>query len=59
VALGKTLATDIRKQMALKNQNIEHRFDGVDPITGFYLKTLFSGKCWVVEVLRRQLKGWP
>ena len=44
VELGKTLATDIRKQMALKNQNNEHRFDGVDPITGFYLKTLFSGK---------------
>jgi glucose-6-phosphate isomerase len=44
VELGKTLATDIRKQMALKNQNKEHRFDGVDPITGFYLETLFSGK---------------
>jgi len=44
VELGKTLATDIRKQMALKNQNNEHRFDGVDPITGFYLETLFSGK---------------
>jgi glucose-6-phosphate isomerase len=44
VELGKTLATDIRKQMALKNQNNEHRFDSVDPITGFYLETLFSGK---------------
>jgi glucose-6-phosphate isomerase len=44
VELGKTLATDIRKQMALKNQNKEHRFDDVDPITGFYLETLFSGK---------------
>ncbi len=44
VELGKTLATDIRKQMALKNQNKEYRFDGADPITGFYLKTLFSGK---------------
>jgi glucose-6-phosphate isomerase len=44
VELGKTLATDIRKQIALKNQNHEHRFDGVDPITGFYLETLFSSK---------------
>ncbi|MGD9107509.1 MAG: glucose-6-phosphate isomerase, partial [Desulfobacterales bacterium] len=44
VELGKTLATDIRKQMAIKNQNREHRFDDVDPISGFYLETLFSGK---------------
>jgi len=44
VELGKTLATGIRKQMALKNQNHEHRFDGVDPITGFYLETLFPDK---------------
>jgi glucose-6-phosphate isomerase len=44
VELGKTLATDIRKQMALKNQNNEHRFDDVDPITKFYLETLFSAK---------------
>ena len=44
VELGKTLATDIRKQMALKNQNNEHCFDDVDPITEFYLETLFSGK---------------
>jgi glucose-6-phosphate isomerase len=44
VELGKTLATDIRKQMALKNQNHEYCFDDVDPITGFYLETLFSGK---------------
>jgi len=44
VELGKTLATDIRKQMAKKNQSIDHRFDGIDPITRFYLETLFSGK---------------
>jgi glucose-6-phosphate isomerase len=44
VELGKTLATDIRKQMALKNQNNEHCFDYVDPITKYYLETLFSVK---------------
>jgi glucose-6-phosphate isomerase len=44
VELGKILATDIRKQMAIKNINSEHSFDHVDPITKFYLETLFSGK---------------
>jgi glucose-6-phosphate isomerase len=44
VELGKTLATDIRKQMALKNQGNEHGFDDADPITRFYLETLFSEK---------------
>ena len=43
VELGKTLATDIRKQMAIKNQSPDHSFDGIDPITRFYLDTLFSG----------------
>ena len=43
VELGKTLATDIRKQTAIKNQSTEHSFDGTDPITRFYLDTLFSG----------------
>jgi len=43
VELGKTLATDIRKQMAAKNQNSDHRFEGLDPISEFYLDTLFSG----------------
>jgi glucose-6-phosphate isomerase len=43
VELGKTLATDIRKQTAIKNQSTEHSFDGTDPITRFYLETLFSG----------------
>ena len=43
VELGKTLATDIRKQMAIKNQSPDHSFDGTDPITRFYLDTLFSG----------------
>jgi len=44
VELGKTLATDIRKQMALKNQSNDHHFDGIDHITRFYLDTLFSGR---------------
>lgn len=42
VELGKTLATDIRKQMAIKNQSPDHSFDGIDPTTRFYLDTLFS-----------------
>jgi len=44
VELGKILATDIRKHMALKNQISEHSFDNVDPITKFYLEALFSHK---------------
>ncbi len=44
VELGKILATDIRKQMAIKNINSEHSLDHVDPITKFYLETLFLGK---------------
>ncbi len=44
VELGKTLASNIRKQIAIKNQNSEHRFDGVDPISRFYLDMLFSGE---------------
>jgi len=43
VELGKTLATNIRKQMVIKNQSSEHLFNDVDPITRFYLETLFSG----------------
>jgi glucose-6-phosphate isomerase len=41
VELGKTLASDIRKQMALKNQDNEHGFYDADPITRFYLESLF------------------
>lgn len=44
VELGKTLASNIRKQMALKNQDNRHRFNGVDPVSRFYLDMLFSGK---------------
>ncbi|MDH4012306.1 MAG: glucose-6-phosphate isomerase, partial [Desulfobacterales bacterium] len=42
VELGKILATDIRKEMAMKNQDQSHTFENVDPITKFYLNTLFS-----------------
>jgi len=44
VELGKKLASGIRKEMAAKNQNTDHRFDQSDAITKFYLETLFSGK---------------
>ena len=43
VELGKTLATDIRKEMAYRNQDPSHSFDKVDPISTFYLNKLFSG----------------
>jgi len=43
VELGKILATDIRKEMAMKNQDKSHTFENVDPISNFYLNTLFSG----------------
>lgn len=43
VELGKTLATDIRKQIAAKNRNPEHCFENLSPIAEFYLNTLFSG----------------
>jgi len=44
VELGKKLASGIRKEMAAKNQDTDHRFDQSDAITKFYLETLFSGK---------------
>ncbi len=42
VELGKTLASGIRQQMAAKNQNSNHRFEEQDPITEYYLNSLFS-----------------
>jgi glucose-6-phosphate isomerase len=41
VELGKILATDIRKEMAIKNQDKSHSFETVDPISKFYLDALF------------------
>jgi len=43
VELGKILATDIRKEMAQKNKDKAHTFENVDPISKFYLNTLFFG----------------
>ena len=44
VELGKTTATRIRKEIELKNEKKDHRFDTLDPITRFYLDTLFAGE---------------
>jgi glucose-6-phosphate isomerase len=42
VELGKTTAGRIRKEIEQKNEREDYRFDAVDPITRFYLNTLFS-----------------
>lgn len=44
VELGKRVASDIRNEIAAKNENSDHQFDRVDPITRFYLGRLFSGR---------------
>ena len=44
VELGKTMASGIRKQMAMKNENPGHTFDSTDPISRYYLDILFSGE---------------
>ncbi len=44
VELGKTMASGIRKEIATKNENNCHCFEGLDPIAKFYLETLFAGK---------------
>ena len=44
VELGKTTATRIRKEIELKNDQQNHHFDTLDPITRFYLNTLFHGE---------------
>lgn len=44
VELGKKLATNIRNEMALKNEQKDHQFESMDVITKFYMDTLFSGK---------------
>ncbi|MBW2406486.1 MAG: glucose-6-phosphate isomerase [Deltaproteobacteria bacterium] len=43
VELGKILATDIRKKMAKKNLDESYTFENIDPLSKFYLDTLFSG----------------
>ncbi|MEW6079810.1 MAG: glucose-6-phosphate isomerase [Thermodesulfobacteriota bacterium] len=42
VELGKVLADGLRKQMAEKNKNAAHQFDGVDPISRHYLEMLMK-----------------
>jgi glucose-6-phosphate isomerase len=44
VELGKTIADDLRKEVARKNVDRYHNFNDLDPITQFYLDTLFKGK---------------
>ncbi|MBU2623867.1 MAG: glucose-6-phosphate isomerase [Proteobacteria bacterium] len=41
VELGKKLASGIRSKMAEKNKNLEYSFLDADPITRFYLETLY------------------
>lgn len=43
VQLGKTVATDIRKEIAQRNEDPDYRFEKADSYTRFYLETLFSG----------------
>jgi glucose-6-phosphate isomerase len=42
VQLGKTLASDLREQMALRNQNGQYEFRTADPISKHYLDMLFG-----------------
>ncbi|MEA3435129.1 MAG: glucose-6-phosphate isomerase [Thermodesulfobacteriota bacterium] len=44
VELGKTMASGIRNEIKMKNENEDHNFDESDSISSFYLETLFSGK---------------
>ena len=44
VELGKTMASDIRNEMAEKNKDNNHKFNEMAPIPRFYVEALFSGK---------------
>ena len=44
VELGKTNASGIRSNIAAKNENSGYDFDKTDPVTRFYLDTLFAGR---------------
>lgn len=41
VQLGKKLASGLRQEMAARNENADHRFETVDPISRVYLEILF------------------
>ena len=42
VQLGKTVASGLRGQMAARNQDKKHAFEGIDPISEYYLKLLME-----------------
>ncbi len=42
VELGKVMASHLREQMAQKNKDPDHLFEDPDPISRFYLETLFK-----------------
>ncbi len=42
VQLGKTVASELRSQMAERNQNKNHQFRALDPISQFYLEMLMQ-----------------
>lgn len=44
VELGKNLAGGNRREIAAKNADPRYEFEKADPITRFYLQTLFNGK---------------
>jgi glucose-6-phosphate isomerase len=44
VELGKTVADSLRKEIERKNINPDYSFNDLDPITKFYLDTLFDEK---------------
>ena len=44
VELGKTMASGIRNEIAVKNDKSDHTFEGMDHITRSYLDMLFKGK---------------
>lgn len=43
VELGKTMASDIRNEIARKNEDPDYEIDNRDPIRKFYLEKLFGG----------------
>ncbi|MFP4533814.1 MAG: glucose-6-phosphate isomerase [Desulfobacterales bacterium] len=43
VELGKTMASDIRNEIARKNEDPDYEMDNRDPIRKFYLEKLFGG----------------
>ncbi len=44
VELGKTLADGIRLEIKKRNKDPKHAFTGKDPISAFYLDTIFNGR---------------